>query len=63
MSRCVICGCTEAQACPDGCGWLIKPGLDGLGLCDNARCLDAALRKLTAFKKLRGAKMPARRRR
>jgi len=35
---CVICGCTQDRACPEGCSWVIDPhkgpGRPGPGLCD-----------------------------
>jgi ParB/RepB/Spo0J family partition protein len=40
-SRCRVCGCTEAHACPGGCYWVEQPGADGLGLC--SRCVGKAV--------------------
>lgn len=35
---CVVCGCTEARACPGGCFWILLWG-SGRGLC--TACCDA----------------------
>jgi hypothetical protein len=43
--ECVICGCTQAWGCPEGCSWIVDPheeiGKLGRGLCDV--CLDRIL--------------------
>ena len=37
LTRCRVCGCTEVDACPEGCGW--EPGEEDL--CTT--CAEAAL--------------------
>jgi hypothetical protein len=33
---CVVCGCTDSQACPGGCSWAIKHKDANTGVC--SRC-------------------------
>lgn len=35
MLRCIGCGCTDAQPCPDGCAWAAVDEEQGIGLCTN----------------------------
>jgi hypothetical protein len=41
MSTCVICSCTDEEACEGGCSWLIEFD-DGTGICDGSdECIEA----------------------
>lgn len=33
QARCIGCGCTDAQGCPDGCYWLSVNRRTGQGVC------------------------------
>ncbi len=33
--KCLICSCTDSNACADGCSWIIVDRKKGLGICSN----------------------------
>ena len=35
MAQCVVCGCTDAEACPEGCSWIVVNRFAGKGVCSN----------------------------
>ena len=35
MATCVSCGCTDAQACPNGCSWITVDRTLGMGVCSS----------------------------
>jgi len=37
-SQCIRCGCTDSQACPDGCSWAVVDRHTHQGICSN--CVD-----------------------
>jgi hypothetical protein len=32
-SQCIVCGCTDMAACPDGCAWAVVDRACGVGVC------------------------------
>jgi len=32
-ATCIVCGCTDSRACPDGCSWVYVNRETGKGLC------------------------------
>lgn len=34
-AKCVGCGCTDREGCPEGCCWLVVDRRDGTGVCSN----------------------------
>lgn len=47
--RCLICGCTESRACPEGCYWVIKNKLCSACHVGNLKALQDVL-KLVSLK-------------
>jgi hypothetical protein len=35
VTRCLFCGCTDAQACPNGCSWVLEDPRRRLGVCSS----------------------------
>lgn len=35
VATCVSCGCTDARACPSGCGWVTVDRTLGMGVCSS----------------------------
>lgn len=46
-AKCINCGCTDSQACSEGCEWIVVDYEAGLGICSSKACnTDANLEKL-----------------
>jgi hypothetical protein len=44
-SRCVICGCTDSQACPEGCYWVSVDRDAQEGVCSTPACVAAGVER------------------
>lgn len=40
-SRCRVCGCTDSNACADGCSWVWVDRDAGIGVCSSCELADA----------------------
>lgn len=46
-AECIICGCSDLAACPEGCAWIAVDRDKGVGICSTETCVRLARRRLT----------------